>query len=209
MACNHKFKSELDLSVLDYEPETIIIGTFNPSWPEKNYAEWFYGRTKENHFWEVLPKVYGENSLINGNPVFWKIFCKRHLIGVTDLIACINDADINNPNHLRILGNYSDGEIIKHFSSFATEHIFKIFKYHNSIKNVYLTCRGNGKFYSNLWNSIKELCKEKGIINVEDLLTPSRYAGYQYGRARNRNLTEAKNTVEFILEKWKSKWHTI
>jgi hypothetical protein len=33
MACNHKFKSFLRLEKLDFKPETLIVGTFNPAWP--------------------------------------------------------------------------------------------------------------------------------------------------------------------------------
>jgi len=57
MACNHKFKKYLKLEKLDFIPETLIVGTFNPAWPAGNYAEWFYGRTSNNYFWEVLPNL--------------------------------------------------------------------------------------------------------------------------------------------------------
>jgi hypothetical protein len=54
MPCPHKFQKCLNLDKLDFAPETLIVGTFNPAWPEDNYAEWFYGRTGNNYFWDVL-----------------------------------------------------------------------------------------------------------------------------------------------------------
>jgi hypothetical protein len=38
MACIHKFKNFLRLEKLDFKPETLIVSTFNPAWPEGNYA---------------------------------------------------------------------------------------------------------------------------------------------------------------------------
>lgn len=207
MACHHKFKNNLNLSNLDYSPETLIIGTFNPSWPDKNYAKWFYGRTKENHFWDVLPKVYGEESLINADPVDWKNFCKRHLIGITDLIECINDADENNQEHIKILSTYSDSNIEKHFTDFSTEHIFNILNNKNNIKNIYLTRKGKGKLFGKLWLLIKKCCNNNS--KTEELLTPSDYARIQFYKAKKLKQTDSKNTVEFIIEDWKSKWHNI
>ena len=33
MACDHKFNFFLRLEKLDFKPETLIVGTFNPAWP--------------------------------------------------------------------------------------------------------------------------------------------------------------------------------
>ena len=63
MACNHKFQNELSLQGLDYVPTTLIVGTFNPEWPEGNNARWFYGRTDNNYFWDLLPKMFGDEGL--------------------------------------------------------------------------------------------------------------------------------------------------
>lgn len=70
MPCQHKFLNDLDLSYvreLGYTPTTLIVGTFNPAWPE-HPAPWFYGRTHDAHgnpsnrFWHVLPELYGHRS---------------------------------------------------------------------------------------------------------------------------------------------------
>lgn len=39
MPCPHKFQEDLNLDKIDFKPETLIQGTFNPTWPEGNYAE--------------------------------------------------------------------------------------------------------------------------------------------------------------------------
>lgn len=97
MACKHKFYNDLN-PILDFEPETLIVGTFNPEFPSTNKAEWFYGRIK-NNFWYVLPKVYGDESLRGKSPKEWKQFCKKRKIIITDLIASIDDADRTNEEH--------------------------------------------------------------------------------------------------------------
>lgn len=84
MACNHKFIDYLNLDRIDFEPNVLMIGTFNPEWPEDNYAEWFYGRTNNNYFWETLPRIFQESSLRNENHLEWKNFCFRNQIAITD-----------------------------------------------------------------------------------------------------------------------------
>ncbi len=74
MSCNHKFIRDLELERIDFEPTTLIVGTFNPEWPANNTVEWFYGQThdansnRSNNFWDILPKIYGEPSLIDATP---------------------------------------------------------------------------------------------------------------------------------------------
>ncbi|WP_411726187.1 hypothetical protein [Methyloglobulus sp.] len=42
MACIHKFASDLNLEQIDFEPTTLIVGTFNPGWDNLgNYAHGF------------------------------------------------------------------------------------------------------------------------------------------------------------------------
>lgn len=208
MACKHKFYDDLFLEKLDFKPTTLIVGTFNPSWPEGNEASWFYGRTKNNYFWEVLPRLYNETSMLDADINEWKKFCKKHSIAITDLIASINDAEEDNPEHEKILGRYSDSAIANTFKDFSTGHIKLILKISTSINCVYLTRRGQGKVWKKLWRDVEDECDKNGIIKREELLTPSMYARYQYGRDKKKNKTEAVKLEDYILEKWKSKWHT-
>jgi hypothetical protein len=208
MACPHKFEKYLNLDRLDFEPNTLIVGTFNPSWPETNPAHWFYGRTSNNYFWDVLPRLYGESSLINKQPLAWKAFCKKHKIAITDLITSIEDADQNNKEHHDFLKNYSDSNIAKKFQRHSFSEIITLLKSHPSIVNVYLTKRANVKFWKDRWNPIVDFSKNSGI-NARTLLTPSGYAFYQQGTYNKLNPETQICLADFIFKCWKEEWHEL
>ena len=86
MSFKHKFQNELNLEFVDYEPATLIVGTFIPELAAGEGVPWFYGRTEHNCFWSVLPRLYGEASLINASPADWRLFCRRNKIAITDII---------------------------------------------------------------------------------------------------------------------------
>ena len=144
MPCLHKFYEELYLENISYKPETLIIGTFNPAWPETNHAQWFYGRThnsngtQSNNFWDVLPRIYeGDSaSLIQATPLEWKNFCMRNKIAITDLIYSIDDADENNPLHISCLGTYDDKKIAELFSDHIPVNVNRILTKVTSIRYV-------------------------------------------------------------------------
>src|SRR3954469_16587928 len=119
MSCNHKFQKELNLELIDYDPATLIVGTFSPDLPTENPAEWFYGRTANNYFWDVLPRLYGEASLINATPEEWKQFCHDKQIAITDLISSIDDAEPDNAEHAKMLGGFSDDALEYNFDDFS------------------------------------------------------------------------------------------
>lgn len=138
MPCNHKFQEDLNLEQLDFKPTALIVGTFNPEWPATNTAQWFYGRThdqngnRNNSFWDVLPRLYGEDNLLNAGPVEWKKFCSRHKIALTDLISCIEDA--NQPEHNAVMGRYADNVIANDFQQHTFTDIVGLLQAHPSIK---------------------------------------------------------------------------
>lgn len=204
MACNHKFIEFLHLEKLDFTPTTLIVGTFNPDIAE-NKAEWFYGRY-ENNFWAVLPRLYGENSMRNSNPSNWKAFCKRHKIAITDLISCIEDADERNPEHIALLKSYSDRSIAQKFEQHTPVKIDELLKTNPSIKNVYLTRDIGDTFWKKLWKPVEQYAKKTGI-NENKLLTPSGYAFYQLGRYNKQNPSNRMELEDFILKKWRERWH--
>jgi G:T/U-mismatch repair DNA glycosylase len=206
MPCNHKFIEYLNLERLDFEPTTLIVGTFNPL-IEGNKAEWFYGRF-DNNFWDVLPRLYGENSMRCCKPNEWRKFCKRHKIAITDLITCIQDADLLNVSHVAMLKTYSDKTIAEKFKHHTKNNILELLKAKQTIKNVYLT-RGIGEnFWKKLWKPTKEYSKQFKL-NENTLLTPSGYAFYQQGKYNKLNPLEPLDLEDFILKEWKSKWHKI
>jgi hypothetical protein len=208
MPCPHKFQEYLNLGNIDFIPTTLIVGTFNPAWPETNQAPWFYGRTENNNFWNVLPRLYDEESLINATPERWKQFCKRKKIAITDLISCINDANEEEPAHRELLSGYSDKAIADTFQNFELVPIAEILAQHDSIENVYLT-RGTGEtFWRRTWRPVKHYCQDTGKRIVE-LLTPSGYAYFQQGRYNNAHPEMRLDLPDFILMQWNRKWHHI
>jgi hypothetical protein len=109
MTCKHKFYEELKLEYVNWEVKTLFIGTFNPGCCNENdnVAQWFYGRTQNNMFWDTLGYIYANNPLLGsqGDEKKWKLFCKEFNIAVTDLIFEITDFDLNNSSEYKDLCN--------------------------------------------------------------------------------------------------------
>lgn len=206
MACHHKFKSFLRLEKLDFKPETLIVGTFNPAWPEGNYATWFYGRTSNNYFWEVLPRLYGEESLRKATDQEWKAFCKRNKVAITDLIESIDDAEENNAKHIQLLKTYSDKSISDSFAQHKDIKILDLLKDHPSIKNVYLTRQSGNPLFDNLWRPVQDYCKTNAM-KAPMLLTPSGSARFQIASYKAANPGIKSPLKNFIYDSWKANWH--
>ena len=140
MPCTHKFADYLNLDHLDFEPTTLIVGTFNPGWENiNNNAQWFYGRTRNNYFWDVLPRLYENRNLRQENHIEWKQFCSRNSIALTDLLQSINDANPEDPNHIAAIQNFKDTEIANVFNDFIPTNIIEILQNNPTINKVYLT----------------------------------------------------------------------
>jgi hypothetical protein len=215
MACLHKFYNELTLEHLDYSPTTLIIGTFNPGWDHiANAATWFYGRTHDNNgnqnnnFWDVLPKIYSEPSLINGNVNNWKEFCSQKLIAITDVVAKIDDADPHNQNHVNILGSVSDDAMVSKFYDFELVNLVRILRRYPTISNVYITRTISQGFWRNAFWSMNRYAEGK-YIRVASILTPSGYAYYQQGRYNKMNPNNILTLPEYIFLSWSNVWHQI
>lgn len=203
MACIHRFVDDLMLEAIDFQATTLIVGTFNPGWNNLgNYAPWFYGRTRNNYFWEVLPRLYGELSLRQASPAEWWAFCHRHQIALTDLIASINDADANNPDHIGYLKNYRDDLIAKRFESFNTVDLPALLAKQHTITQVYLTRRVNHRFWQQLWQPAQDYCQQHGIKH-QTLITPSASARFQLPKNQHISLGD------FILAEWQASWHSV
>lgn len=209
MPCSHKFQSYLVLDKLDFVPETLIVGTFNPAWPEGNYAEWFYGRTGNNYFWDVLPRLYSPDLNLRKpefGPVDWKQFCRKHEVAITDLIYCIEDADPKDESHRKALKTYSDAAISKHFQQITFTDILGILERFPSIKNVYLTTQAKIDLFNNRWSAVEEYGKSNGV-NVRRLLTPSASARFQMGNYKKENPKDKTPLRNFIYKNWLEVWH--
>jgi len=206
MPCNHKFKGDLNIDYSKtYNPTTLVVGTFNPEWPDNNSANWFYGRIESNYFWNILPKIYNEESLLCSDESKWLQFCSKKKIAITDLIASIKSA--NKETHMSIISGYSDKSIQDNFKYDELElvPITEILGSNRSIKHVYLTRSAKQGLWKNLWRPIKEYCDENGL-SCQELLTPSPYARYQYSKEEKERYSSLS---EFIAGRWKAKWHSL
>lgn len=215
MACPHKFQSYLNLEHIDFEPTTLIVGTFNPAWLEGNDAEWFYGRTGDadniatgNNFWNVLPRLYGQECLKQGELAEWKGFCKDKNIAITDLISCIDDADVELPHHVAALDGYDDQAIVENFEQFQFVNIITLLQRNPTITNVYLTRGVGATFWRRLWRPVKSYCIANGK-RPRTLITPSRYAYFQQGKHNNLHPENPLNLQDYILMRWQAEWHEI
>ncbi len=206
MPCLHKFQSHLELQKIDFEPTTLIVGTFNPELPAGNSAEWFYGRTGSNYFWDILPRLYGEGSLIGATPVEWKQFCHEKQIAITDLISSIDDADPADPKHNKMLGGFSDDAIIHNFEDFNYVNIVQLLKLHPSIRNVYLTRSVTEAFWRYLWNPIVHYCNHNNI-RTRILLAPTGDASYHHDACNKEHPEDPIPRLEdYILVRWRQEW---
>lgn len=205
MPCNHKFLKDLDLGPLTFDPEVLIVGTFNPEWPATNNAGWFYGRTQNNYFWDILPRLYNEESLLHAGSDEWKAFCGRHKIAITDIIACVNDADENNAEHGKLLAPYSDEKMVESFHDFRLTDITGIINKYPTIRAVYFT-RGIGdSFWAAKWKPVCDAIEARGGT-ARTLLTPSRVAFYQQAHNRNLHLDMRIELKDHLLDEWRSNW---
>ncbi len=203
MSCNHKFQNELLLEHIDYEPATLIVGTFSPGSPVVNPAEWFYGRAG-NYFWDILPRLYGEDSLINAAPADWKRFCRDKQIALTDLISSIDDA---GPEHNKILGGFSDQAIAYNFDDFGFVDITKILQRLPTITSVYLTRGVTEVFWRHLWNPVALYCSRHGI-RERKLITPTT-DNIDHQVAYNNHTPGHRVPLlqDYFLMRWQQEWH--
>lgn len=215
MPCNHKFQQDLQLQHLDYEPTTLIVGTFNPAWPNNNNAEWFYGRTHDangnqnNNFWAVLPRIYERESMIYATPEEWRQFCHDNQVAITDLITSVNDAEEHNLHHQEIMAGFADKALAENFHNFTFTNVVGLLQTHSTIQNVYLTRGATPAFWSRLWQPVRQYAALNGL-RIRTLLTPSGYAFYQQGRYNNANPEAPITELEdFVLMRWQERWHPL
>ncbi|WP_026978215.1 hypothetical protein [Flavobacterium tegetincola] len=167
-----------------YKPEVLIIGTNNPSTPNGNYADFFYGR---NYFWTAFKNLVNGNYNLqqrrmppNGapqfplNPTIEEVFdlCKRFKFSFADLISSVlinqneinflandnvilNDIQYNLINDNKIAGIGGLAELNAIGEvAWNTKEIIKYLCENPQIKNIYFTRQPKG-IWGNHWNEIK------------------------------------------------------
>lgn len=186
--CIHKFRNDLRLDYIDWEVNTLFIGTFNPGCcaEEDNEAEWFYGRTQNNMFWDTLGFIYENNPLLgqHGNPELWLAFCKRKNLAVTDLISKIKTVNVKSDDYDNLCKGFSDKKLEPYILngqavSSEMQNLIQDSPKLKNLKCVYLTRRGIDNPWNILWNPIHEVCNQQGIYNAR-LITPGRYNRFQF-----------------------------
>jgi len=169
MPCSHKFfghrhhlANENGL-LPNWDVDTLIIGTFNPSneWVANNPANYFYGRSR--YFWKVLPR-FACGDAINNNDVTNQLdFLQTNRIGLTDLLISINDANIDNVEHLNWVRTYLDNDLFN-FEEFTwnTVNIIRFIQ-QKKVKAVYFTKMGNGAPFGSQMEIIEAFCNMHNI----------------------------------------------
>ena len=200
--CKHKFQNHLKLEYVNWDVKTLFIGTFNPGCCEKeeNSAEWFYGRTDKNMFWNTLGYIYANNPKLGneGTPELWMSFCKENKIAVTDLIYEINELDLRNGEDKKNLcSGFSDKKLEnyilqKQITPNKVEDLINNSPKLENLKFAYLTRRGADNPWNSLWNPIINICK-KGEIKISTLTTPG---GFNYFQFNNEYPRTPKNLAD-------------
>lgn len=179
MPCKHRFQEILipELTELRF----LFIGTFNPEWnaDNGNNATYFYGRAS-SLFWCILPHAFNANCLIDMGIQEWGGFCNERKIGLTDLISCVRNADINNQEHVRLLTRGFRDENLEQFElDFTTEQIIQTINANcQTLRGVFFTrLTNNGiPIIWRQWSSIVQHCQGLGIY-TRALPTPSTRGG--------------------------------
>ncbi len=195
MACKHKFIDDLQLQYVDWEVKTLFIGTFNPGWLEcpNNTANWFYGRTQRNEFWHILPCIYKQPSLMDGDRNSWITFCRKNSIAITDVLENINDADPTVEAHRNIICKFKD-DALEDFNVTIND-ITAILQNHKSISQICITRQQPlPDFWKECFKDMFEFIKNnpRRSIQVKYLRSPSRGA--------RRGVVG--NFCEFVANRW-------
>jgi len=187
-ACLHKFQRNLQLDYVDWEVNTLFIGTFNPGCckKEENEAAWFYGRTQNNMFWDTLGCIYENNPLLGqqGTPELWLAFCKRNKLAVTDLISKINAVNMKSDDYDNLCKGFSDARLEPYILngqavSTEIENLVNNSPKLKDLKCVYLTRRTTNVAWNILFNPIHQICNQKGI-HIARLTTPGGNGRFQF-----------------------------
>lgn len=187
MPCTHKFyghQSHQDgnMGLLpNWKCKTLIIGTFNPQTEFRpgNPANYYYGHSA--YFWKTISRFCCIENEIQSNETLRQLeILNLKEIGLTDLLICVNDADINNNIHVNRINTYRDSDL-ELFTDFTwnTDNIISFINA-QKIKYVYFTKLGNRNVinpnqdtFEYQMRIIETHCVHNGIVNNYRLHTPS------------------------------------
>ncbi len=195
MPCFHKFFGHYEHMpagnglLPNWDADTLIIGTFNPEneWTPDNDANYFYGRPR-NLLWELLPR-FANNAAIHRQDIDNQYdFLQSNHIALTDLLISIDDANIENLQHLNWIRNYKDTNINNfHEFTWNTEQIVNFIHFKN-IQAVYFTKLGGEAPFGEQMTFIETFCDANNILHFR-LNSPSGQ-GLGRGRPKINKLTD-------------------
>ncbi|PAC28756.1 hypothetical protein [Flectobacillus sp. BAB-3569] len=203
MAVNHKFK---DFDFKDgftttnvilktsYNPQVLILGTFNPLTNEEdNMADFFYGR---NWFWTCMFNLFHHQAIHlltqrkftqipNYNPTLdeIKVFCEKYKLTFADLISTVlfnNNIEYNLHRNKALIVNeeydlINDGDLGKlnaiNQVEWTTEDLKKYITETPSLHTVYFT-RQPAEPYTTQWTILKNHDYGR-IVEFKKIFTPS------------------------------------
>ncbi len=216
MTCPNKFLDDVGLDRLTFDPRILVIGTFTPDCIHREHVQWFHGAMGEgindhvggDHFWSVLPRLYGERSLrFEGAELLWKDFCNEHRIALTDLILGIEDFELSDDPDLENVCSCSEQIHSNAFLKLQLNDILALLAKYPSIGYVYFTGNPDNKYWKKICKPISEYCKANKIYYA-GLTAPSEVSISRQKVYNSRIHPDAPVQLdEYILRSWKDKWH--
>lgn len=202
MPCSHRFLGKHIQNSLfpSWEYDYLFTGTFNPGWTfqKGQSAAYFYGRTRNNYYWDLTPEVWGKNKLRKANATAWEQFLQQNRIGITDLIKGIDDADQTNPKHVEWLFDKTDTGLVK-FKNIVwntPEIVNRINDQEHKLKAVFITNQKAPDIIEAQIQMIEQAAKQDNVDFVR-LITPSAGARFQFSKGTKLYPT--------LLNEWKLK----
>lgn len=204
MACTHKFyghnahlPGENGL-LPKWKAKTLIIGTFNPEqlWHLNNSAEYYYGRTR-NYFWTVLPRFAGLDPIPHGNVNAQLAFLESNQIAVTDLLISIDDADLDNQEHVARIKTVLDNkiELFRQFTWNTDPILNYIAK--QQIETVYFTKLGKAGSVNPRINTF-----EAQIRKIENYCINKKIPTYRLHTPSGQGLGAGSPRAHKLIHKW-------
>lgn len=184
MPCIHRFLGKyIDNSLFpNWDYDYLFIGTFNPGWTfEKGQnAKYFYGRTRNNYFWDLVPEIWDGVKMRKMDFKRWEDFLKKNRIGVTDIIKKIIDADYTNSIHVEKLFKKTDTGLVT-FKKICwnTDEIITRIISKEKLKAIFFTNQKSPDIIEAEIREIEQVAIQNKIPFVR-LVTPSSGARFRF-----------------------------
>ncbi len=174
MEVKHQF---IDMAFFtpNWKAEILVLGTFNPSCGEQ--VDYFYGRNR-NKFWKAIRLTFksSENSLTTLEDKL--SFLRKHQIACMDMIQKVI---VNDPTKVNdLINGYSDQKLFGGIRDKSLERVYNTQNIKNYLekfepKKVLHTWgnRNNPVEFRNEITELKQFCKIKKILFIDDCPSPS------------------------------------